>query len=255
MDSRVRIFEEVELSSPTLVAAWPGMGLVGIKTIKFLSKQLPHIRKIAEIAPEGFFSTNAVQVEHGLIRVAKAPKSEFHLASTEDGRDILIFRGEEQPAPGTELQFARLVIDVALHFNVKQVMTAAAMVTNLSHSEPSKVWVAANKAELLEELPKESFETVSEGSIGGLNGLLLAAAKEKELDGICLMGEIPSYVTNLENPKASMAILEFLSKTLHVDLDLSSIKQQAIYVENQIDSAMHQVAANVIQGKDPDIIN
>ena len=60
----------------------------------------------------------------------------------------------------------------------------------------------------------------NQGSITGLNGLLIGAAKRRGIDGICLMGEIPDYLSRMPfpYPKASKAVLETLAKIIGINI-------------------------------------
>lgn len=72
---------------------------------------------------------------------------------------------------------------------------------------------------------------------GGLNGLLLGVAKERDLDAICLMGEIPYYLqgTPWPYPKASISVIEVLSKILEIEIGLKHLEQLAKKIEQNID--------------------
>ncbi|MDZ4247398.1 MAG: PAC2 family protein, partial [Dehalococcoidia bacterium] len=60
------------------------------------------------------------------------------------------------------------------------------------------------------------------GSITGLNGLLLGMARNRGLEGICLMGEIPLYLQGLPipYPKASRSVLEVLCDFLGIKIGM-----------------------------------
>jgi len=64
---------------------------------------------------------------------------------------------------------------------------------------------------------------MDQGTIGGLNGLLLAIAKERNIEGLCLLGDIPLYTTQMINPGASHAILAVLTRMLNLEIDLKRL--------------------------------
>jgi proteasome assembly chaperone (PAC2) family protein len=80
-----------------------------------------------------------------------------------------------------------------------------------------------------------------QGSITGLNGLLIGAAKTRGIDGICLMGEIPDYLSRIPfpYPKASKAVLSTLAKVLGIDLAYDVLEEMIVQME--------AVVANVYQ--------
>jgi len=66
---------------------------------------------------------------------------------------------------------------------------------------------------------------------------LLGVAKERDLDAICLMGEIPYYLqgTPWPYPKASISVIEVLSKILEIEIGLKHLEQLAKKIEQNID--------------------
>ncbi len=77
------------------------------------------------------------------------------------------------------------------------------------------------------------------GSITGLNGLLLGLAKKRGFEAVCLMGEIPDYLSGVPfpYPRASRSVLELLSKILKIDIDLNPLEE----LESQIDEIIASI--------------
>jgi hypothetical protein len=76
---------------------------------------------------------------------------------------------------------------------------------------------------------------MSEGTIAGMNGLLISIAAEKQMQGVCLLGEIPFFTAQIEYPKASVAILEVLTKILKIKVDLVDLELYATKKEKEIE--------------------
>ena len=103
-----------------------------------------------------------------------------------------------------------------------------------------------NREDLIEEVKRhENTVLMSEieqrggqGSITGLNGLLLGIAKNRGLEGICLMGEIPDYLSRapFPYPRASKSVLEVITSILGIRIDLSALDNMAAQIENFIES-------------------
>jgi proteasome assembly chaperone (PAC2) family protein len=74
------------------------------------------------------------------------------------------------------------------------------------------------------------------GSITGLNGLLLGIAKKRGFDAICLMGEIPDYLSGVPfpYPRASKAVLELFSRLLGIEIDYSPLDEMSQQVDDII---------------------
>ncbi len=81
-----------------------------------------------------------------------------------------------------------------------------------------------------------------QGAISGLNGLLLGVARERGLDGMCLMGEIPVYLQGmfLPYPKASKSVLEVLLHILGISIDFTNLDGWSQKTENRIDELLEE---------------
>ena len=109
------------------------------------------------------------------------------------------------------------------------------MPTPINHYQPSSVWLTATHEELLAELMPHCQQVLREGQISGMNGLFLGVAKKMGLEGFCLLGEIPFYTTEIENPKASMVVLEILNQVLNLEVDLTELEELSRFTETEID--------------------
>jgi predicted ATP-grasp superfamily ATP-dependent carboligase len=109
------------------------------------------------------------------------------------------------------------------------------MPTSINHYQPSRVWVTATRRDVLKEVSPFCHRVLEDGQISGMNGLLLAVAKRKGMRGFCLLGEIPFYTTAIENPKASMAVLQVVARVLDLQVDLSGLRELAVRTEKEVD--------------------
>jgi hypothetical protein len=96
-------------------------------------------------------------------------------------------------------------------------------------------------------LMSEMGERDSEGTITGLNGLLLAVAKKRGLESICLMGEIPDWLSRapFPYPKASKSVLEVFADILGIPIDLSVLDKMAMQTEEIIDKIYEKFPAEL----------
>lgn len=219
------------LKEPWLVAVWPGMGSVALGAGSYLVEKLG-ATPLLELDAKEFFDIEKVEVRKGVAQPGRTPKSSFFgWKSPADGRDLVIFVGEAQPA-NRGFEFCGRLLDHAIGFGVKRIFTFAAMATPMHPSADAKVFAVANERPLLEEV--RSFEGVTilgEGEISGMNGVLLAAAAERSLPGTCLLGELPFFAIGVPNPKASLAVLRVFTSLASVELDFDELKSHAGAVE------------------------
>ncbi len=88
------------------------------------------------------------------------------------------------------------------------------------------------------DLEKYDLNLMSEGQISGMNGLFLGMAKRAKLSGFCLLGEIPLYTIQIENPKASHAVLSALGRILNMQIDFAALIGQTHTMENEINKLL-----------------
>jgi proteasome assembly chaperone (PAC2) family protein len=225
MNDLIKYYARPRLNTPNLIAAWPGIANVPLLVAMYLEKKLG-FKPLAEIEPSYFFDPVGVMVRNNVVEAPEFPSSTFSYWKNKGGSDVVLFMGDDQPA-SKGYEMANSVIDVAEKFGVKRVYTMAAAKTRMHHTETPKVWGVATVPELTRELRK--FDLVQRGNlkISGLNGILLGVAKERGLDGVCLLGEVPRYASRVENPMAALAVLQTLARMLEIEVDTFELSQIA----------------------------
>ena len=251
------LYKKPKLKKPVLIAGWPGIGKIGIMAVNTL-RRMVRAEELGEIESWEFFEPKKVSIQNGLLKDLEFPSNKFYYQQLKK-KDLLFFIGEKQPteegeeyAKGEKVyQMANLVLDVAQKFGCQRVYTSGAAVTAIHHSLKPGVWAAPNRKELINEikgyentrLMSEIEEKGGQGGISGLNGLLLGVAKQRNLEGICLMGEIPYYFQGFlfPYPKASKSVLEVLTKILGIKFDLSFMDELSEKVEREIEEFLEEL--------------
>jgi uncharacterized protein len=245
-------FREPKLEKPDLIACWPGIGEVGIMAVNTLRAQL-EAEELAEIESWEFFYPNKVIIKEGILKDLQFPSSRFFY-TRQVKKDIIIFLAEEQPTESGQtyaagrkaFAMAELVMDVAEKFNCGRVYTSGAAVSLIHHNAHPKVWAVTTQNELNNEIKSYAntllmgeAEGSGRGSITGMNGLLLGAAKRRGLEAICLMGEVPDYLSRapFPYPKASKAVLEVFTQILGVKADYMALDEMS----NRIDKLVNDI--------------
>lgn len=229
----VRLYREPALRDPSFIAAWPGMGGVAVIAAKHLKDELG-AEEFGSIEPYDFFDLGAISVRDHIVEEPEFPESKFYFWESGGGKDLIIFIGEAQP-PVKGYRFANLVLDVAKRLRAKRVYTFAAAPGHIHHTRRPKVLGVTTHPGMIEELKRNDVIPMGAGSISGLNGLLLGVAKERNMEGICLLGEIPVYVTQVPNPRSAKAVLEVLTRLLAIEVDLSELDNWARNAEAEIE--------------------
>jgi hypothetical protein len=229
-----------KLNNPWLVAVWPGMGHVALNAGVYLLAKLG-MTAVAEFESGELFDVDHVEVKGGVIQPVRKPRSRFFVWTDPNQKhDLVVFLGEAQPPLG-KFAFCRQVIGFARQVGVERVFTFAAMATQMHPQHDSRVFGAATDPAGLDELRQLELELLEDGQIGGLNGVLLAAAAEAGLRGACLLGEMPHVFAQLPFPKASLAILEVFTAIAGIELDLGELSEQAKSVEQQLGELLARV--------------
>ncbi len=241
MKGLVRFYTRPRLNSPNMLAVWPGIGNVALIVAEYLQRKL-NFRELGEIEASHFFDPIGVVVKNNVVEAPNFPQSQFYYWKNKGGgSDLILFIGDDQPAAkGYEL--ANCVLDVGLRFQVKRIYTCAAALTRIHHSEQPRVWGVASSPQVAKDLEKRDLVQRGNLHISGLNGLLLGVAKERDIDGVCLLGEVPMYATRIQNPMAALAIINVLTEILALKVDVAELAMLA----QETRERMKQVAAQAM---------
>lgn len=255
-----------KLKKPFFFAAWPGMGEVAFKAAMHLVHKLK-AEEFAQIPPEDFFYLTESVVTEGILSVPELPFGKFYywknpatkicaknigapanscgaggsaknFGTKPEGNDLIIFVSNAQPDLAKAEDYCKRIIYVARSLKVKAVISLAAMPQAIDHTQPAKVWSAATSREMANILKKYNLRLLPEGQISGMNGLFLGIAKREGFNGFCLLGEIPLYTIQIENPKASCATLEVLAKILNIQIDFNELNEEAHIMEGEINKLL-----------------
>lgn len=230
----IKIKRKIRPRNPLFIAAWPGMGNVAFKTASYMVEALS-AEEFAVLETENLFYPDQANVSEGILEIPRFPSDKFYFWKNKHGKnDLIIFISEAQPTADKGYLYAHKVLEIAESFNAKKIFTFAAMPAPIEHTQKPNVWFAATDRSLSLELKKANVKAMDSGQISGLNGLVLSVAKERGLNGFCLLGEIPLYTIQIDNPKASLAILDILIKIINISIKLDELKMQVQLQEEEI---------------------
>jgi proteasome assembly chaperone (PAC2) family protein len=246
----IKLYRELQLEKPDMIVGWPGIGNIGIMAVDTL-RELVGAEEFGEIEPWDFFYPSRVSIKADVLEELEFPRNKFY-GKRFGKRDLIFFIGEEQATEkgadyaegGKAYQLANLVLDVGEKFNCRRVYTSGAAVASIHHTMKPKVRAVPNDERLIAEVVTyEHTALMNEGYISGLNGLLLGVARERGLEGICVMGEIPVYIAHfpISYPKASKSVLEFLIKILKITVDLGAFDEYVHKVDEHIEGLYRQL--------------
>jgi proteasome assembly chaperone (PAC2) family protein len=204
-DSYLRQVSNPVLKSPVFVQGLPGFGNVG-KIAAYLLLKFCSAKPFAELY-SSFFPDYVSVNSKGICRL---PRYEFYAAPMEKN-DFIIMTGDTQPSFDDVAAHYKLCSET-LDFVVKQdcsfIVTLGGMPLT---EEKSQVFVAATSPRLAVEFMEKGAVIYGKGRIVGATGLVLALAKERGFDGICLLGSTTGFKADRG---AGFSVFKFLMKAL-----------------------------------------
>ena len=147
----------------------------------------------------------------------------FHYCEKEN---LILFSGEFNPSDPRRLyELCYEVVDMGKKLGVGTLYSIGAALRQPSPTEP-KLFAVATTSKLLSEIKQQGIDLLNgKGQITGFNGLILGIAMEKELDSICILGEIDN--PNIIQPRAAQAILTKLLQILNLKpLDMKELEEE-----------------------------
>ncbi len=236
MNKFIKTFARPKLKDPVLLAAWPGIGNVSMILANYMLEKL-EFRDLAKIMAPLFFDPIGVLSREHTIEAPSFPESHFYYWKNKRGdHDIILFIGDAQPE-NKIYEFASCILDYSRKLGVKRVYTCAAALTKLHFTEQPKTWAVATHTGSLEELKNHGLLQKGTLQIAGLNGLLLGVAKENDMEGICLLGEVPLQTSRMENPVAALAILKVFARLMSIPIDTAELAENAEDIIEQVKQA------------------
>ena len=219
----VNYVSEPKFTEPIMVAAWPGMGYLAKISADYLRRRL-RAKLFAVIT----YYQNAIVYKDSL---AELPPLRHRFYAVPSG-DLMICVGDAQPStPEEALRLADRVIDVAKKCGVRRIYTMAAYPNDYAN-EPQVYGVYTDEG-LRDELGGHGVSFIEgEGAVNGLNGILIGVAKNRGIEGVCLMGEI--RYANVPQHMSSKAVLERLADILGLEIDTAPLERRARKIDASI---------------------
>lgn len=239
----IKITRRPKLRNPYFIVAWPGMGEVAFKSATYLVEQLK-AQEFARIVPENFFYLTGSIIKDGLLSAPELPYSKFYYwknpqaRAGNDSSDVIIFVSNAQPDLARADEYCKSILSVAASFKARLIISIAAMPQPIDHTQDPAVWVTGTSQEVNERMKRLNVRILSEGQISGMNGLFLGLAKSQGFDGFCILGEIPLYTIQIENPKASFAVLESLAEITGITVPFDALVEAIHNMEGEINKLL-----------------
>jgi uncharacterized protein (TIGR00162 family) len=227
-----------KLNSPFVICGFPGTGFVGKIAVDYLIHELKAIHQ-ADIFCTSFPPSVVVSPE-GIVNLNR--NSIYYSQNDDHKKDFVFVTGDSQPLnPESEYLLAEELLKIVKKFEPQKIVTSGAYITGSFSREP-KVYCAATHREALETLATKNIVKLSDGTVTGMNGLILGIAKLFDMQGICLLGETSGYVIDAI---AARSVLYTLMQITDLKLDMKNIENKAKETETLIRTIEQQVASKM----------
>ncbi len=206
-DLYLRYLSRPKLEEPVFVGGFSGFGNVGRITARLLI-EFSRAEPFAELYSPSFPDYVTVG-KNGICRV---PHYDFY-GSSAGKPHFVVLTGNAHPSPEDIVAHYELcdrILDFITDYRCKFVVTLDGVPTP---SPSREVYVAATSSKLAVEV-MEKGAILYAGRILGISGLLLGSAKNRGLEGICLLGA----TSNLRgDKKVAFSFFKFLTKLLKME--------------------------------------
>ena len=218
--THIKVKKGVKLSKSILIVGLPGIGNVGRLIAKHLIKEFG--AEVIAVLYSPQFPHHVIMLKNGGVRLVS---NRFYLLKqkTKAGNSIIILTGDFQAlTPWGQYE----VNDGIVNFFKKRlkgefIYTLGGYYTGALTREP-KVFGNATSAKVIKDFKNSGVVFgESKGAILGSAGLIIAFAKMRGVDGICLMGEASSQLD--PDAAAAKTVLKVLSNRLQLNVDTSKI--------------------------------
>ena len=215
------------LRRPVLIMAWSGWNdaaEAATTAVRYVATSLS-ADKFAEIDPEEFYHFGLTR-PHVRFKTGSEtereivwPTTEFSIAQSPSlARDVIVGVASEPHLRWKA--YCETVLELARRCDVALVLTLGALLAEVPHTRPVRLAGGATDPELATRLGIRP--TRYEGPTG-IVGVINTICRDHGLASASLWANVPHYISGIENPKATLALVKRVLPLLGVTLDLSDL--------------------------------
>jgi proteasome assembly chaperone (PAC2) family protein len=241
MDALTVDFLPDNLRRPILMVAWTGWNDAAesaTTAVRYIGNAFG-ARKFALIDPEEFYHFGLTRplarykAGSETEREIVWPAMEFSITQSRDlTRDVIV---GVAPEPHLKWRtYCSLLLDLARRTNVTLVMTLGALLAEVPHTRAVKLSGSASDPEIAQwlGLRRSRYEGPT-----GIVGVFHTTARDAGFSVASLWANVPHYISGIENPKASLALVRRVLSLIGGAPDLSDLEEAA----KQFDSNLGEV--------------
>jgi proteasome assembly chaperone (PAC2) family protein len=221
-------------------AGWNDAAESATNAVRFL-RQAWQGEPLATLDPEEFYhfglTRPQVRLKPGTTeREILWPETEFSLCRPQSlARDVLIGVGFEPHLRWKT--YCRTILDLARELEVGLVLTLGALLAEVPHTRPVRLTGFATDPELAALLGVRP--TRYEGPTG-IVGVLSATARDAGFATASLWANVPHYISAVENPRATLALVHRINRLLDASLDVQELEEAGVQFDAQLAEVLAQ---------------
>ena len=231
------------LRRPILIMAfggWNDAAESATTAVRYLGTSF-RAEKFAEIDPEEFYHFGLarphVRFKPGseTEREITWPATEFSVSQASAlARDVILGVAIEPHLRWKT--YCTTVLELARQCDVTLVLTLGALLAEVPHTRPVRLSGSASDPELAVRLGARP--TKYEGPTG-IVGVLNTVCKEQGLATASLWANVPHYISGIENPRATLALVQRVAPLLGATVDVGDLDEAV----KQFDSNLKEIVA------------
>lgn len=164
---------------------------------------------------------------------------EMRAGRSPDGRDVLFLIGPEPDMAWR--RFGRAVATLAVEFGVSQMVALGAYPFAAPHTRPARLSVSSPSSEVLASV---SFARSSVDVPAGMAGVLEHALHAQKIPTIGIWAQVPHYVSAMEYPAASVALLDGLAEVTAISIDALGLRAEVDAQRSRLDRMIAEKPEN-----------
>jgi uncharacterized protein (TIGR00162 family) len=218
--TKIELEKEPEVENPVFVEGLAGIGHIGRNTVSYIADNTG-AEKIGEISSMHFPPHTIVNDD----KTVEPIKNSIYQLKRDGSDDLILLEGNAQAGTAQgHHEVAEKVMEFIQDQDVSEIVTVGGYGTGDVVEDPS-VFGTVSKEEIKDKYGETGVEFDHDvGQIVGISGLLIGLAQDRDMDGLCLLGETPGFL--LSDPKSTEAVLQVMENVLDIDLDYSDLDEK-----------------------------
>lgn len=213
---KLKEIKDFKLNDVVLISSLPDMGRVGGLVSDHIAKKTSAKDAVKIILSDRPW----INQNNGLVEVTS---DEYRLL-VDEKNSLAIFTGENQPQePQAVFDLVNFVLDTVQKWGKIRLVISSGGYLPMQKTRGDVVYGVATSSKLVEMLKSHNIELLPNDvkSITWFNGLVLGEAKNRNIDGIGLFGEIKDPETPQNN--AARNIIKTIEKILKIRIDTDEL--------------------------------